>query len=112
MFSRYQVVNLPCLTRGTIKLTPRFRSCHSAIAKFTTIDSKCLAVSHETGIKIGEPDESYMYVEPEVGNAIKSAIIHPLGSGVTGYDKTLPLQYYHDSRHFAHSTYFPEFDSL
>ncbi|KAI5457666.1 hypothetical protein BGZ63DRAFT_416786 [Mariannaea sp. PMI_226] len=87
-----------------VGLNPWFRSYHSVIAKFTTIDPKGIPVSYETGIMIGEPNESYIYIEPEVGDAVRSGIIRQLGSGVIGNLKTLPLQFYHDSRYFAHKS--------
>lgn len=64
-----------------------------------------MPISCDTGIMIGEPDENFVYVEPEVGNAIRSAIIHQLGSGAFNHSETLPLQFNHDSKHFAYSEY-------
>lgn len=112
MLSRCQGLNLRRLRRGKIGVNPWFRSFYSAIAKFTTIDPKGAPISYETGIMVGEPNESYVYIEPEVGNAIRSAIMRQLGSGVTGHPETLPLQFYHDSRHLAHSKCHLEFDNL
>lgn len=111
MFPRYQTINLPRLSKG-VGPNFRFRRYHSAIAKFTTIDSKGTSVSCDTGIMVGEPGESYVYIEPEVGKAIKSAVTHQLGSVVAGHPKTLPLQFYHGSNHFAHGEYCLDFDRL
>lgn len=94
------------LSRRNVRLVNSwFRPYHAAIAKFTTIDASGEAVCSETGIMVGGPKASYIYVEPEVGNAIKSAIIRQLGWGATDI-KTLPLQFHHDSLHFAHSAYY------
>jgi hypothetical protein len=54
---------------------------------------------------IGEPDENFIYIEPEVGKAIRSAIVHQLGSGALNHSETLPLQFNHNSKHFAYSEY-------
>ncbi|KAI1022183.1 hypothetical protein LB504_007593, partial [Fusarium proliferatum] len=52
-----------------------------------------------------------VYVEPEVGKAIRSAIVHQLGSGAFNHSETLPLQFNHDSKHFAYkSLSFPRID--
>lgn len=112
MLSRYQTLNPLRLSRGRIGSNPWFRSFHSAIARFTTIDPNGIPVSRETEIRVGEPDQSYVYVSPEVGNAIKSAILRQLGSGVACYPDRLPLQFNHNSHHFAHSKCCPEFDKL
>lgn len=53
---------------------------------------------------VGEPGESYIYIEPEVGNAIRVAIAQ-LGSNVSNHSETLSLQFHHDSKHFSHSQY-------
>ncbi|KAF4467976.1 hypothetical protein FALBO_5146 [Fusarium albosuccineum] len=74
------------------------------VAKFTTVDPKGVTISYETGIMIGDPTENYVYIEPHIGNAIKSAIIRQLGSGVGSRLGTLPLQFHHDSCHFAHAS--------
>ena len=88
--------------------TGNSRCYHDAIAKFTTFDSNGKPASVETGIKIGYPDESYVYVKPEIGNAIRSAVDLQIGSSgcVTrkaGFE-TIPLQFNHDSLHFSHAT--------
>lgn len=104
MLPLQQVRMLPHLSKGIIESIPRSRSYHTATAKFTTIDAKGIPISCNTGIMVGEPEESYVYVEPEVGNAIKFAIFHHLKSGASSHPKTLPLQFHHDSHHFAHKS--------
>ncbi|GAB0138173.1 hypothetical protein EsDP_00006417 [Epichloe bromicola] len=96
---------LPRLSKGIKELNPWSRLYHTATAKFTTIDAKGIPISYNTGIMVGEPEESYVYVEPEVGNAIESAIFHQLKSGAPSHPKTLPLQFHHDSHHFAHKSF-------
>jgi hypothetical protein len=78
---------------------------HSAIAKFTTIDPKGMPISYDTGIMVGERDESFVYVEPEVGNAISSTIVRQLRSGATSHSEMLSLRFNHDFLHFANSKY-------
>lgn len=81
------------LSRGHASLSRGSRLYHSAIAKFTTVGPGGIPVSHDTGGMIREPNENYVYIDPEVGNAIKSALVHQLGSGVTGHNETLALQF-------------------
>ncbi|KFG80034.1 hypothetical protein MANI_029224 [Metarhizium anisopliae] len=95
---------LPHRSQFIIRSNPCSRSYHTAIAKFTTIDPKGAPVSYNTGIMIGEPEESYVYVEPEIGNAIQLAIVRQLGPNATSHFQTLPLQFHHDSHHFAHES--------
>jgi hypothetical protein len=79
-----------------------FRLYHNAVAKITTIDSKGTPVSHDTSIMIGNPGESYIYVEPEVGEAMRRAVASQLRSGGAKHCETLPLQFNHRSLHFTH----------
>ncbi|UZP45266.1 hypothetical protein NXS19_013078 [Fusarium pseudograminearum] len=99
MASRY-IQTLRSRVKATHKPWPR--SYHSAVARFTTIDPRGAPISFNTGIMVGEPNQNYIYIEPEVGNAIRAAIIRQLGSGVVNDTATLSLQFDHDSKHFAH----------
>ncbi|KAH7262579.1 hypothetical protein BKA59DRAFT_540156 [Fusarium tricinctum] len=97
--------------RGKATLQSWSRPYHSATARFTTIDPRGMPLSCDTRIMIGEPDENFIYVEPEVGNAIRSAIVHQLGSSVLTNSGTFSLQFHHDSKHFAYrSSPFPRID--
>lgn len=104
VLSRHWLFGLGRLGRSRVLSIPLSHSYYSATAKFTDIDPKGAPVSYDTGIMVGEPHQSYIYVEPEVGNAIRSSIIRQLGSGVSSSSATLPLQFNHKSRAFAHST--------
>lgn len=106
MLSHYQTLNPLRLSRPITAPNLWFRLYYTATAKVTTINPKGELVSYDTGIMIGKPDENYIYIKPEVGSAIRSAIVHQLGSvesAVAGHPETLALQFHHDSRHFAHS---------
>lgn len=39
-----------------------------------------MPVSYDTGIMIGEPGESYIYIEPDIGKAFRRAVVSQLGS--------------------------------
>lgn len=108
MASRYfQALRL----RSKATLQSWARPYHSAVARFTTIDPRGMPISCDTGIMIGEPDENFIYIEPEVGKAIRSAIVHQLGSGALNHSETLPLQFNHNSKHFAYKSLpFPRID--
>ena len=71
-----------------------------------TVDSKGEPVSYGTEIRVGDAHEAYVYIEPAVGDATKSAIAQLLGgTGMTrGVVEKLPLRFHHGSHHFAHGT--------
>lgn len=108
MLSCYQTLNPFRLSRAVTAPNLWFRLYYTATAKVTTINPEGEQVSYDTEIMIGKPDENYVYIKPEVGRSIRSAIIPQLGSvesAVAGHPETLALQFHHDSRHFAHSNY-------
>ncbi|KAF5716029.1 hypothetical protein FMUND_6541 [Fusarium mundagurra] len=80
------------------------RLYHNAVAKFTTIDSNGVPVSYDTGIMIGEPGENYIYIEPDIGKAIRRAVFSQTGSSSEAHSKTLPLQFNHRSLCFTPQT--------
>ncbi|UNI24945.1 hypothetical protein JDV02_010660 [Purpureocillium takamizusanense] len=85
---------------------PWRRAFHQAKARFTTIDRKGVPVSYETEIRIGDAHEAYIYIEPDVGDAIRSGIARQLGGfGLTqGATGKLALRFHHGSLHFAHKS--------
>lgn len=105
MFNTMASRHFQAVLRGKATIQSWSRPYHSATARFTTIDPRGKPLSCDTGIMIGEPDENFVYVEPEVGNAIRSAIVHQLGSSALNHSETLPLQFNHDTKHFAYSKY-------
>ncbi|OIW27366.1 hypothetical protein CONLIGDRAFT_682423 [Coniochaeta ligniaria NRRL 30616] len=81
------------------------RAYHRVKARFTTIDPKGSSVSYDTEIRVGEPHEAYVYIEPEIGNAIQSLVMRQMGIAVaTQAPEKLPLRFNHTSRHFAYET--------
>ncbi|KAK1994355.1 hypothetical protein LX36DRAFT_660654 [Colletotrichum falcatum] len=77
------------------------RPFHRATAQFITIDSDGHPVSGKTEIRVGQPNESYVYLEPNIGNAIKSSVLRQISIGLT-HNKKLPLKFNHKSRHLSH----------
>lgn len=61
---------------------------------------------------IGDPHESYVYVQPEVGNTIKSAILRQLGSAATSQPENISLQFSHEALTFTHSKSRQSYDAL
>src|SRR6478735_55754 len=94
---------IPKSLRG-VKPTLKFSSrlYHNAVAKFTNIDKKGMPVSYDTGIMIGEPGESYICIEPDIGKAFRRAVVSQLGSDGAHQVVTLPLRFDHRSLHFIH----------
>ncbi|KAG6005233.1 hypothetical protein E4U21_000312 [Claviceps maximensis] len=82
-----------------------FRSLHSAIAKFTTLDAQGNVITYDTSIMIGDPCQT-VYVKPEIGNAIRSAIVaqeqqEQLGESGVGKSNKLRLKFYPITCHFG-----------
>ncbi|KAH7168008.1 hypothetical protein DER46DRAFT_305427 [Fusarium sp. MPI-SDFR-AT-0072] len=83
---------IPTFLRGvqpTLKFSSRLYD--NAVAKFTTIDSKGIPVSRDTSIMIGDPGESYIHVEPDIGKAFRGAAVSQLGFDGAHQFATLPL---------------------
>ncbi|SCO84608.1 uncharacterized protein FRV6_08735 [Fusarium oxysporum] len=97
---------IPKSLRG-VKPTLKFSSrlYHNAVAKFTNIDKKGMPVSYDTGIMIGEPGESYICIEPDIGKAFRRAVVSQLGSDGAHQVVTLPLRFDHRSLHFIHQSF-------
>ncbi|KAJ0131098.1 hypothetical protein HZ326_25803 [Fusarium oxysporum f. sp. albedinis] len=94
---------IPKSLRGakpTLKFSSRLY--HNAVAKFTNIDKKGMPVSYDTGIMIGEPGESYICIEPDIGKAFRRAVVSQLGSDGAHQVVTLPLRFDHRSLHFIY----------
>lgn len=93
------------LQRG---LTSRFhqaRSYHVAKAQFVTISEKGIPTPSETEIRIGDPHQAFIYIEPSLGDTIKSTVMQQTGLGSTQDLKKLPMVFHHTSRHFSHSLF-------
>ncbi|KAB5582978.1 hypothetical protein GE09DRAFT_1049901 [Coniochaeta sp. 2T2.1] len=82
------------------------RANHRVTARFTTIDPKDTPVSYESEIEVGDPHEAYVYIEPQVGNAIQSAVMRQMGfAAATQAPEKLALRFNHVSRHFSYDTF-------
>ncbi|KAF5570478.1 DOC family protein [Fusarium pseudoanthophilum] len=90
------------LRRVKPTLNTPYRSYHNAVAKFTTIDSKGMPITYDTGIMIGDPGESYIYVEPDIGKAIKRAVVSQSEPSSDPQSETLSLKFNHRSLCFTH----------
>lgn len=82
---------------------------HQAAARFTTLSPAGILTTRDISITIGDPDEAYIYFDPEVGFSMKSSIMSQLGIGPVSLrrelsEPTIPLVFYHNTRHFAHGT--------
>ncbi|KAF6813483.1 hypothetical protein CMUS01_12831 [Colletotrichum musicola] len=75
------------------------RSFYAAKAQFITID-KGVKTPSETEIGIGDPEQAFIYIEPRLGDAIRSAVAQQ--TGITQDLKMIPTVFHHTSRHFSH----------
>ncbi|KAI5855545.1 hypothetical protein GGS23DRAFT_444295 [Durotheca rogersii] len=92
----------PGLMRRVNAQVPHRRPFHCAKAQFITIDDDGLPVASQTEIRIGEPHEAYVYIEPDISNAIRSSITRQTGMGLVQDLKKLSLDFNHKSLYFAH----------
>ncbi|KAI1194712.1 hypothetical protein F5X97DRAFT_266756 [Nemania serpens] len=99
---RYPLPQRYGFKRCTVGLNSWYRSFHGAKARITTLDQRGLPISYETEIRVGEPHQAYIYVDPEVGNAIKSSIIQQIRKGQTQNPDKLSLDFDHKSNDFAY----------
>ncbi|KAI0859174.1 hypothetical protein F4860DRAFT_483330 [Xylaria cubensis] len=99
---RYSLLQRYGFRRRPVGLNSWCRRFHPAKAQVTTLDRKGLPVSYETEIRIGEPHEAYIYVEPEVANSIKSSIMQQGGISLTQNLEKLSLDFNHKSNYFAY----------
>ncbi|KAJ4316485.1 hypothetical protein N0V84_007841 [Fusarium piperis] len=78
------------------------RSFHVARAQFITINEKGIPTPCETEIRIGDPHQAFIYIEPRFGDKIRSTVTQQTGLGNTPDLKKLPMVFHHSSRHFSH----------
>ncbi|KAI0117767.1 hypothetical protein GGR51DRAFT_500065 [Nemania sp. FL0031] len=99
---RYSLLQRYGFKRRIVGLNSWYRSFHEAKARVTTLDPKGLPISYETEIRVGEPHEAYIYIDPGVGRAIKSSIIQQIREGLTRNLEKLSLDFNHKSNYFAY----------
>ncbi|KAF6830716.1 hypothetical protein CPLU01_07173 [Colletotrichum plurivorum] len=80
------------------------RSFYAAKAQFITVDDKGVTTPFETEIRIGDPGQALIYIEPRLGDAIRSAVAQQVGLANTQDLKKIPMVFRHTSRHFSHGT--------
>lgn len=80
------------------------RAFHDAKAKFISFDTKGSLITQILDIFIGEPHQTYIIFRKEIGLAMESAITKQTGARPTSDPEKIPLMFYHDTLHFAHST--------
>ena len=93
------------------------RLYHSATARVTTVNPNGSLFTRDTEVKIGDSGEAYVYVTPEICDAIRSAVSNSehaessasVVSVVSGPSElpTNRLEFHHQRRHFTHSTAVP-----
>ena len=84
------------------KRTPlhQARSFHKAKAQFISISDKGIPTSSETEIRVGDPHEAFIYLEPELGDIIKLAATQQSGPQNV---KTVRMVFNHKTRGFHRS---------
>ena len=77
------------------------RAFHDAKADFIFYGSRGSLTTRKLDIFIGDPHETYIIFDKDVGFALKSAIAKQAGVPLPSDLEKLPLSFFHDSLHFA-----------
>ncbi|KAF2465108.1 uncharacterized protein BDR25DRAFT_271004 [Lindgomyces ingoldianus] len=83
----------------TIQIPCSYRSFHSRLAKFVTINAKGFPTEREVSIRVGDDHEAYVLVPTDVGTAIKAGCA--LQQGFSHNTDSEHLLFHHDTRRFT-----------
>ncbi|KAJ5731811.1 uncharacterized protein N7483_006319 [Penicillium malachiteum] len=80
---------------------PRFaRYFHLITTNFIDFDSRGNLASRKVSMIVGNPGETYVLIDPEVGTTIRAA--SPFAShSAAGAERSCKLTFFHDSQHFG-----------
>ncbi|RDA94206.1 hypothetical protein CP533_0628 [Ophiocordyceps camponoti-saundersi (nom. inval.)] len=86
------------------KMVPQLRRAfHDAKAEFVTIGETGSLTTQKMDIFIGDPHQTYIIFDKDIGFTMKSAIASQPGVAPFFPDpEKVPLTFFHASRHFAH----------
>jgi hypothetical protein len=86
------------------------RAHHSATGRFITIGSQGTPVTREIEIWLGDPGNSYVMFDPEIGRMFMAGTTLQGGCSLAQDPDLYPLTFYHDTRHFSHGKKFNFYD--
>ncbi|KAL2367678.1 hypothetical protein BDBG_07062 [Blastomyces gilchristii SLH14081] len=87
------------LSNFTTRRACIYRSLHTKLAEFITLDYKGSLVTQNVNVDLGHAHEAFTMLPKETGYAFRAGI-HSLARD----SDQCPLTFYHDSRYFAHES--------
>lgn len=78
------------------------RFYYKATADFTNYSSNGKLSTSEVSIRVGDPQEAYVMIPPEVGRALQAGGFLSNSSAPTHISDRYALTFFHDTQHFAH----------
>lgn len=96
----FRIASRPFASRHGTRGALATRLFHRITTDFVTHDTKGNQVTEKVPAVICNPGESYVMIEPRVGNALRAASPSTASSPGPAGDKC-KLKFFHDSRHFA-----------
>ncbi|ODM20066.1 hypothetical protein SI65_05052 [Aspergillus cristatus] len=80
-----------------IRSAPTSRAFHRITTDFIKHDTTGKLVTEKVGVIVGDQDESYILIDPEIGLAFRAAA----ASSATVLQDRCKLQFFHNSQHFG-----------
>lgn len=85
------------------------RYFHRVTTDFVAHDVRGNLVTKKVLVIVGNPGETYVLIEPGVGNAFRAAALHTASPSVSASaacaDDRCKLTFFHDSQHFGYGKY-------
>lgn len=78
------------------------RAHHCATGKLTTISPQGTPIIRQIEVWLGDSGSTYVMFHPEISQAFKTGTILQGGCSLAQDPDLLPLNLYHDTRHFSH----------
>ncbi|RDL37113.1 uncharacterized protein BP5553_04546 [Venustampulla echinocandica] len=104
-FMRHIIPQIRICTRA-VKKPPvtTYRAIHTATAKFITISPQGAPATREVEVYLGDPEEAFVLLDPEICQAFKRGTMLQGGCSMAHDQYLYPLKFHHDTRHFSHES--------
>lgn len=94
-------VSRPFPPSRVIKTGPTARYFHRVAADFIDYATDGKPISTRESIIVGNPEETYVLIPPEVGRALQAGSLRHNPSAYIGAEHKCKLTFFHDSQHFG-----------
>ncbi|KAJ5577509.1 uncharacterized protein N7459_006473 [Penicillium hispanicum] len=103
---RIQVPMFRCAIRPFVSLPSPGRAAparyfHRVTGDFLSHDTRGNPVSTKVPVIIGDPGETYVLIDPEIGRALRAGILLSDSTLATSVEDRCRLTFFHESRHFG-----------